>query len=76
MNATTPTLLYQHLADDVASARNGVLTVPVSWREPPPGRQQGQVMTSPCLLATVPDAGFTRIRVVDQNGEVRVEGAR
>lgn len=64
------------LADDVASVRNGVLTVPVSWREPPPGRQQGQVMTSPCLLATVPDAGFTRIQVVDREGRVRLTGER
>ncbi len=64
------------LADEVATVRDGVLTVRVRWREPPPGRRQAQVMTSPCLLATVPDAGFTRIRVVDQNGGVRLEGAR
>lgn len=64
------------LADDVATVRGRVLTMRVDWREPQPGRRQAQVMTSPCLLATVPDAGFTRIRVVDQEGRVRLEGER
>lgn len=64
------------LADDVANVRNGVLTVGVDWREPPTGSWRAQVMTSPCLLATVPDAGFTRIRVVDREGRVRLEGDR
>lgn len=64
------------LADDVAALRDGVLTVRVDWREPPPGRRQAQVMTSPCLLATVPAADFTRIQVVDREGRVRLEGKR
>ena len=64
------------LADEIATVRDGILTVRVDWREPPPGRRQAQVMTSPCLLATVPDAGFTRIRVVDREGELRLEGER
>ncbi len=64
------------LADDVAAVRDGILTVRVDWREPPPGRRQAQVMTSPCLLATVPAADFTRIQVVDREGQVRLEGER
>ena len=64
------------LADEVATVRGGMLTVRVDWREPPPGRRQAQVMTSPCLLATVPEAGFTRIQIVDREGRVRLEGER
>jgi hypothetical protein len=64
------------LVDAVATVGGETLTVRVDWREPPPGRRQAQVMTSPCLLATVPKADFTRIRVVDREGRVRLEGER
>jgi hypothetical protein len=64
------------LADEVATVSDGVLTVRVDWREPPPGYRRAQVMTSPCLLVAVPDAGFTRVRVVDREGRVRLEGER
>ncbi len=64
------------LADDTAIVRDGVLTVRVDWREPPPGYRRAQVMTSPCLLAVVQDAGFSRIQVVDREGRVRLEGGR
>lgn len=64
------------LADDVAAVRGGVLTVRVDWREPLAGSRRAQVMTSPCLLAVVPDAGFTRVQVVDREGQVRLEGER
>lgn len=64
------------LADDVANVRNGVLTVRVNWSEPPAGSRRAQVMTSPCLLAVVPNAGFTRVQVVDPEGRLRLEGER
>lgn len=64
------------LAEEIATVRDGVLTVRVDWREPPVGRRRAQVMTSPCLLLAVPDAGFTRIEVVDREGRVRLEGER
>ena len=64
------------LADKVAVVRDGVLTVRVDWREPLPDRLRAQVMTSPCLLVAVPDAGFTRIEVVDQEERLRLEGER
>lgn len=59
-----------------ALARDGVLTIPVDWREPPPGYAQAQVMTSPCLLVKVPKGAFSQIRVVDQDGRLRLEGSR
>ncbi len=64
------------LAEKSAVVRDGVLTVRVDWSEPPPGALLAQVMTSPCLLMKVPTAPFDRIRVVDQQGRVRLEGAR
>jgi hypothetical protein len=64
------------LANDTATVRDGVLTVRVDWREPPPGYRRAQVITNPCLLAKLPDAGFTRIQVVDREGRVRLEGER
>lgn len=64
------------LIDEVATVRDGLLTVRVNWREPAPGRRRAQVITTPCLLATLPDAGFTRIQIVDQQGRQRLEGKR
>ena len=64
------------LADEVATVRGVMLTVRVSWREPLPGARRAQVMTNPCLLATLPDAGFTQMQVLDQEGQVRLEGER
>lgn len=64
------------LADDVVTVRGGLLTVRVNWREPAPGARRAQVITNPCLLATLPDAGFTHLQAVDQKGRVRLEGRR
>jgi len=64
------------LAEGSATVRDGVLTVRVDWGEPPPGALLAQVMTSPCLLVKMPAASFERIRVVDQQGQVRLEGVR
>ncbi len=64
------------LAEGTTTIRDGVLTVPVDWREPVPGALLAQVMTSPCLLVKAPAAPFKQIRVVDQQGRVRLEGAR
>ena len=64
------------LAEKSAVVREGVLTVRVDWSEPPPGALLAQVMTSPCLLMKVPTAPFDQIRVVDQQGRMRLEGPR
>ena len=59
-----------------ATVQGGVLIVPVEWREPPPGYALTQVMTSPCLLAKVPNGAFSQIHVVDQDGQLRLKGVR
>ena len=64
------------LTDRSATVQDGLLTVPVAWREPLPGYAQTQAMTSPCLLVKLPEGVFSRIRIVDQDGQVRLEGRR
>lgn len=59
-----------------ATVENGVLTAPLEWREPPPGYAQTQVMTHPCLLVKLPKAAFSQMRIVDQEGRLRLEGRR
>lgn len=59
-----------------ATVQNGMLTVPVEWREPLPGYVQTQVMTNPCLLVKLLEGAFNRMRVVDQDGRTRLEGRR
>ena len=64
------------LAEETAAVRDGVLTVRADWREPLPGYRLAQVITAPCLMVKLPSAGFSRIRVLDQAGQVRLEGVR
>ena len=64
------------LASEPATVRDGVLSVRVNWREPPPGHRQARVMTSPCLVLKIPAAPFSRITVLDQAGRARLEGVR
>ncbi len=64
------------LAGASATVRDGVLSVRMDWREPPPGYRQAQVVTSPCLVLKVPAAPFARITVLDLEGRTRLEGVR
>ncbi|MBA1146431.1 protease complex subunit PrcB family protein [Ectothiorhodospiraceae bacterium WFHF3C12] len=64
------------LADgEAASLADGVATVAVEWREPDEGAMLAQVLTSPCIMVTLPKSGIERIDVVDQTGAVRVSVA-
>ena len=54
----------------------GILDVEVSWQEPLPGYTQAQVITTPCLLLRLPVvANLKRIRVWDQNRELKLDTA-
>ena len=64
------------LVGDTVAIQDGVLTVRVAWREPPPGYRQAQMISNPCLLLKLPDANFRRFQVRDQDGQVRLEGRR
>lgn len=71
-----PTAGYGLSLSDTVTFEDGVLTVWVDWREPPPGARQAQVVTNPCLLVQLPSVAFTRVRVVDREDRVRLEGSR
>ena len=49
------------------------LQVPVAWQEPSADSAQAQVLTNPCLLLAIPNQDYKRIRVIDQNGAVKLE---
>jgi len=61
------------LQDPGAGIGADTLTLHVSWLEPAPGRLYAQVVTHPCLLVTVPKAGYRRIQVRDQHGALRMQ---
>ena len=49
------------------------LQVTLAWQEPEPGSAQAQVLTSPCLLLSLPKKDFKRVQIIDQNGVVKLE---
>ncbi len=51
------------------------LAITLSWQEPLPGYKQAQILTSPCLLLKLPTVPIERIRILDQDGVVRVDNA-
>ena len=71
-----PAAGYGLSLSDTVTFDGGVLTVWVDWREPLPGTRQAQVVTNPCLLVQLPSVAFTRVRVVDREDRVRLDGSR
>ncbi|HDP88491.1 MAG TPA: protease complex subunit PrcB family protein [Thioalkalivibrio sp.] len=61
------------LAEPVIAVDDGIATVTVNWQEPAPGAIATQALTSPCLLLEIPRGDYTSIRVVDQDGRLRLE---
>lgn len=51
---------------------DGTLILRVKWLEPAPDRVYAQVITSPCLLVSVPRGGYHRVEVRDEHGTVRM----
>lgn len=58
--------------EDPAHMDDGVATVTLEWREPADGVMVAQVLTSPCVMVSLPKAGLQRIDVVDQTGSRRL----
>lgn len=56
--------------------RGRTLRVDLAWETPPPESMQAQVLTHPCMLLQLPRRSFNRVRVIDQEGTVRVSVAR
>lgn len=59
------------LAEPRAEVRDGVATLVVTLEEPAPDAMLAQVITSPCLLVSLPREGLREVRVVDAAGAVR-----
>ena len=61
-----PTAGYQlELAAETAEINDHDLTLFVSWVEPPVAALVAQVITSPCLLISIPKGDYSVIRVRD-----------
>ena len=56
-----------------ASARNGIVSVKMSWIEPEAGSMQPQVITSPCVLIRFQAYDYSHISVLNQNNQVMIQ---
>lgn len=61
------------LLEDQAQVKNGIAVIAVNWEQPAPDRYQAQVITSPCSMIKLQKAGYSRIRIVDQQQHMRIE---
>ncbi len=69
-----PTSGYSiELHADQASAQVTALTIPATWKEPAPDMMVAQVMTSPCIVITVPAKHYETVAVRDQQGNTLLE---
>jgi hypothetical protein len=72
-----PTAGYQvGLASRAAEiGENNELQLFVSWTEPAADALLAQVITSPCMLVTIPKGAYSTIQVIDEEGTIRITGA-
>lgn len=52
--------------------QGSTLRLGLAWQTPEPDSIQAQVLTQPCLVLKLPRRDFDRVRVVDQDGTVRL----
>ncbi len=55
-----------------ARLQGATLRLALAWQTPDPDSMQAQVLTQPCLVLKLPRRDFDRVRVVDQDGTVRL----
>lgn len=48
------------------------LEVPIAWFEPEADSNQAQALTNPCMLLSIPKVEFEQVRVLDQDGLVKL----
>jgi len=69
-----PTAGYDiELYDDRAPVQRASLTIPANWKKPSPDMMVAQVMTSPCIVITVPAQWYDIVSVQDQHGNSLLE---
>jgi hypothetical protein len=59
------------LADPFAHVGTGEALIRLRWIEPAPGTIVIQVLTSPCLIVSLPRGDYRRIVIADESGNVR-----
>lgn len=61
-----------NLPEQAPMSDGRVLDITVAWQEPEPDSIQAQVMVNPCLLIRLPALETQRVRVLNQQGEVKI----
>lgn len=60
------------LADSAVAVKRSSAALTLAWRRPPPDAMLAQMVTSPCLLLSLPPAGYDRVEVFDDSGARRL----
>ena len=59
------------LAEPHAILNEGEALIRLRWIEPAPGTIVTQILTSPCLIISLPKGAYEKIAITDENGNVR-----
>ena len=59
------------LAEPHATLNNGEAFIRLRWIEPAPGAIVTQILTSPCLIISLPKGAYEKIVITDEYGNVR-----
>jgi hypothetical protein len=59
------------LAEPDATLKDGEALIRLRWIEPAPGSIVTQILTSPCLIVSLPKGAYEKITITDENGNVR-----
>jgi hypothetical protein len=59
------------LAEPHATLNDGEARIRLRWIEPAPGSIVTQILTSPCLIVSLPKGAYEKITITDENGSVR-----
>jgi hypothetical protein len=60
------------LASNVATVRDTHIEFRVDWQEPAPDMLQAQMLTSPCIVVSVPAGAYAQATAVDERGRERL----
>jgi hypothetical protein len=59
------------LVEPYATLNDGEALIRLRWIEPAPGSIVTQILTSPCLIISLPKNAYEKITITDENGNVR-----
>jgi PrcB C-terminal len=59
------------LTDPYARIGAGEAIIRLRWIEPAPGSIATQILTSPCLIVSLPKGAYENIAITDENGNLR-----